>query len=269
MSRAGLSLLRPLVPARAARWWRLKFGWQWFRGDYPDWAAARAASAGYDDAAVLARVLGATREVRAGRARWERDGVAFTEPAVNAPVLAALREAASEAGGPLVVVDFGGALGSTWWQHRSALADLPGVQWRVVEQSHFVRAGAEFADGQLSFHDSIDAATRPGERPVILLSSVLPYVEAPVALLDMIAQREFRAVIVDRTPLVRAGRTRLVVQHTPPGLGGGSYPCWLFARAPLLAPLEAGYALGREWPAVDDLALDVAHRGFSFRRKDA
>lgn len=268
MSRARLSLVRPLVPAPVERWLRLKFGWQWFRGDYPDWAAARAASAGYDDAAVLARVLGATREVRAGRARWERDGVPFTEPAVNGPVLAALRKAASEAGGPLVVVDFGGALGSTWWQHRSALADLPGVQWRVVEQPHYVRASAEFADRQLSFHDSIDAAIRPGERPVILLSSVLPYVESPLSLLDGIARRGFREVIIDRTPLVRSGRTRLVVQHTPPGLGGGSYPCWLLDRGQLLAPLGPDYALKGEWPAEDDLALDVAHRGFSFRRKD-
>ncbi len=269
MSHTGLSLLRPLVPARADRWLRLKFGWQWFRGDYPDWAAARAASAGYDDAAVLARVLAATREVRAGRARWERDGVAFTAPAVNAPVLTALREAAGEAGGPLVVVDFGGSLGSTWWQQRPALADLPGVQWRVVEQPHYVRAGAEFADGPLSFHESIDAAIRPGERPVILLSSVLPYVESPQTLLEGIVRRGFQEVIIDRTPLVRSGRARLVVQHTPPGLGGGSYPCWLFDRTQLLAPLGPGYALVREWPAGDDLALDVAHRGFSFRRKDA
>jgi putative methyltransferase (TIGR04325 family) len=269
MSRAGFSLIRPLVPARARRWFRLKFGWQWFQGDYPDWTAARAAAAGYDDASVLVRVLAATREVRSGRARWERDGVAFTEPAVHAPVLTALRAAAEREAGPLVVVDFGGSLGSTWWQHRSALADLPGVQWRVVEQPHFVRAGAEFTDGSLSFHDSIDAAVRSGDRPVILLSSVLPYVESPLTLLDGIARRGFRTVIIDRTPLVRSGPTRLVVQQTPPGLGGGSYPCWLLARAQLLARLGPDYKLVAEWPAVDDLALDVVHRGFSFFRKEA
>ena len=268
MSRDWRSLVRPLVPARWARWRRLRFGWQWFRGEHATWAAARAAAAGYDASAVLARVQAAVRDVQSGRAAWERDGVAFAEPAVNQPLLAALRLAAQENGGRLAVVDFGGSLGSTWWQHRAALAERTAVQWRVVEQHHFVAAGAEFAGTQLSFHDSIDAALAAGPAPVILLSSVLPYVESPVALLADIVRRGFGHVILDRTPLVRRGRTRLTVQHTPPDLGGGSYPCWLFDRAELLAPLQSSHRLVAEWPALDDLALAVVHRGFHFCRRD-
>lgn len=268
MKRVGLQFIRPLVPGSWAHWWRRRFGWQWFRGDHPDWAAARAAAAGYDDAAVLARVLAATREVRAGKAKWERDGVAFTTPAINEPLLAALREAAQLGGEPLMVVDFGGSLGSTWWQHRRALADLPGVQWRVVEQAHYVAAGGEFADAQLSFHGSMAGARAGGRASVLLLSSVLPYVESPFAVLEEAVRLGFREVIIDRTPLVRSGRTRLAVQYTPPALGGGSYPCWLLERGQLIATLRENYRLVREWPALDDLAPDVAHRGFHFRRRE-
>jgi putative methyltransferase (TIGR04325 family) len=146
---------------------------------------------------------------------------------------------------------------------------LPAVQWRVVEQPHYVIAGREFAGGSLFFHDSIAAAIGSDPPSVILLSSVLPYVESPQALLDEVVRRGFRHVIIDRTPLVRTGRTRLAVQHTPPDLGGGSYPCWLFDRGQLLTPLQAKYELAREWPALDDLAADVVHRGFYFRRRDA
>lgn len=259
--------VRSWVPAPWLRHWRRRWGWRWFRGDFAGWDAARAASAGYDDAVVLDRVLAATRAVNAGQAGWERDGVVFTEPQINAPLVASLREAAREAGGQLTVVDFGGSLGSTWWQHRGALADLADVRWKVVEQPHYVKAGSEFTDERLSFHETMAGALGDEEPRVILLSSVLPYLKAPLALLEEVAGRGFRHVIIDRTPLVRSGRTRLAVQHTPPELGGGSYPCWLLERADLLAPLAADYELVAEWSAIDDLALDVVHRGFHFSRK--
>ncbi len=251
------------------RWLRRRFGWRWFRGDYPNWAAARADSAGYDQAAVLARVLVATREVHAGRAHWERDGVVFNEPMGETSLLAVLRQIAPEQGGTLRVVDFGGALGSTWWQHRMALRHLSRVKWCVVEQSHYVEAGREFADAQLSFHLSLADALSDGVPDVILLSSVLPYIEAPLSLLQEIVAQRPAHIIIDRTPLVCAGPTRLAVQYTPPELGGGSYPCWLFERSKLLAPLGGAYELMDEWPGFDDLAPDVRHRGFHFRLRRA
>jgi putative methyltransferase (TIGR04325 family) len=263
------NLVRPRVPAPIVRWWRHHFGWQWFRGNYAAWPGARAASPGYDDAAVLTRVAAAVREVKAGRAAWERDGVTFTTPAVNAPLLAALRQSAQTGGDRLDVVDFGGSLGSSWWQHRTALGGLDSVRWRVVEQAHYVAAGAEFAGDGLSFHASIDEALAGGPPAVILLSSVLPYLESPLDLLTDISARKFPHVIIDRTPLVRSGRARLAVQCTPPELGGGGYPCWLFSRSQLLAPLQADYGLVQEWLALDDLAPGVEHRGFYFRRKEA
>jgi hypothetical protein len=40
----------------------------------------------------------------------------------------------------------------------------------------------------------------------------------------------------------------------------------LFSREELLAPLNGSYALVQEWAALDELAADVTHRGFHFRR---
>ena len=165
------------------RAWQRVFGWRWFRGDYGSWAEARAASAGYDDGAVWQRVRAATRAVRAGEAAWERDGTTFAEPAAPGPLVAVLRGIAAERGGRLDVVDFGGALGSTWWQQRAALADLA-VRWCVVEQVEFVAAGrAEFTGEGLSFEPTLAAAGAAVRPAVILFSSVLPYVDRPQELL--------------------------------------------------------------------------------------
>ena len=112
-----------------------------YRGDYPDWAAASRASRGYDAPEILERVARAARAARDGRAAYERDGVEFAEPACNWPVLACLFGAAARAGGRLSVVDFGGSLGSLYFQHRSLLRGLASLRWSVVEQPAFVTLG--------------------------------------------------------------------------------------------------------------------------------
>lgn len=261
---------------RAARWLRRRLaagrrrwrgGWRWFRGDYVTWEEARRAATGYDDAAILARVVASTHAVREGRALWERDGVAFQTVEVNRPLLEALRRVARETPGRLEVVDFGGALGSSWWQHRWELTQPGAVRWCVVEQPHYVAAGREFTDDRLRFADTLAEAVAAGRPAVVLFSSVLPYVEHPKAALREAIAAGFRHVIIDRTPFQNGGRTRLAVQHTPPALGGGSYPCWLFDRADLLEVFGSDWELLAEWPALDALDPGIEHRGYHFRRK--
>jgi putative methyltransferase (TIGR04325 family) len=249
------------------RVWQRAFGWRWFRGSYASWAEARAASAGYDDAAVFKRVLDAACAVRAGRAAWERDGALFAEPMVHTPLLAALREIAAERGGRLDVIDFGGALGSTWWQHRAALADLR-VTWCVVEQPQFVETGkAEFTGDGLRFASTIAAAGEGMEPAVILFSSVLPYLENPQTVLAGAVASGVPHVIIDRTPFWSGGRDWLTVQRTPPGLGGGSYPAWVFDQASLLAPLAEKFEIAAEWPGFDVIDPRMEYRGLHWTRK--
>jgi putative methyltransferase (TIGR04325 family) len=142
------------------------------------------------------------------------------------------------------------------------------VRWRVVEQPGFVAVGqAEFADGVLSFHPTLDDA---GPAPAVLFSSVLQYIENPHAILEEVARRGYRHVIVDRTGFSRDGRDRITVQYTPPALGGASYPCRIFDQARLLEPLKMDYILTKEWLVeFDQLDRRVDYRGFYFQRRRA
>jgi len=251
------------------RLWRRIFPWQWLRGDYASWAEARACATQADGAAHLRRVCQAAREVTEGRAAWDRDGVAFAEPDVHVPLLAALRRIAERSDGRLDLVDFGGGLGSGWRQHKAALADLKQVRWRVVELPEVVAVGTrDFADTVLSFHDSLEAAMGANVPNAILLSSVLPYLERPQEPLAWAASKGFGDVIVDRTPFVVSGGERIAVQHTPPSLGGGSHPCRIFSRASFLGAWSQDYELVAEWTVpFDRIDPSVEHRGFHFRRR--
>jgi putative methyltransferase (TIGR04325 family) len=261
-----------VVPARVRLWLRRCqrrwVGWRWFRGHYATWEKAKAAAEGYDDPAILARVVAATRAVRAGAASWERDGTLFTEPAAHESLLKVLREIAEAEGGELDVVDFGGALGSTWWQHRGWLQDLHTVRWRVIEQPGFVSAGrAEFCNDTLSFHYSLEEAGRP---VVLLLSGVLQFLEEPHSFLTDAASRGFRHIIIDRTPFSLGSGDQIRVQHTPPALGGGSYPSWIFEATRLFSSLGEGYELVSSWAVEFDL-LDGGpeFRGAYFKSRES
>ncbi len=259
--------LRQLVPRPLRRALRRLVRAPIYRGDHAGWAEARRAARGYADPAIAEKVIAAARAVRDGRAAWERDTVLFHEPAANAPLLRALRHAAAANGGRLRVADFGGALGSTWWQHRPWLADLAEVSWAVIEQPALVAAGRrEFTAGPLRFFPSLDECAAAAPADVLLLSSVLPYLENPRALLAAALARPFRHVVVDRTGFVARGRDRLTVQHVPPAIYDASYPCWFFDRASLFAGFSPGWRIVEEWACDDEADIAAEHRGVHFER---
>lgn len=265
---SGTKRIRQWVPRRWRRWLRRLLRPPLYAGNYASWAAAQQASRGYDDAVILEKVVTATRAVRAGRAAWERDTVLFNEPSPNAPVLRALRQIAAANDGRLSVVDFGGALGSFWWQHRSWLGDLAEIHWSVVEQPGLVEVGQrEFTVGPLRFYPSLAACLAVEQPTVVLLSSVLAYLEDPHGLLQEIRAQPFRHLIIDRTGFVTRGRGRLTVQHVPAAIYEASYPAWFFERAHLLAPFAAEWRVVEEWVTDDDADIDADHRGMWLERK--
>ena len=234
------TLLRDCLPPLALRWLR-----QWrgsgirYAGDYPSWDEASRHATGYDADAILARVRDATLRVKRGEAAFERDSVVFVEAEYVWPVLAGLMWAAARQQGRLNVLDFGGALGSTYFQHRRFLGGLAEVRWNVVEQAHYVACGnAEIADGTLRFYPDIAACLAEQTPNVVLLSGVLQYLPEPLALLDELASVGATVMLIARTPVANTPINRLLVQQVPASIYPASYPMWVFSESQLLARLE-------------------------------
>lgn len=267
--------LRGWLPPRILELYRRRGGRVTFAGDFATWAEAAAAAAGYDDAAILERVTAATREVAAGRAAFERDSRLFREPDPNYPVIAALALAARSDG--LRVIDFGGALGSVYFQNRCWLGELGKLEWTVVEQPHFVACGQrEFTTAELRFAFSIGEALAAGRPDAVLLSSVLQYLPDPWPVLDELAASGCRYLLLDRTPLrlAEAG-DRIAVQKVPAALYSGSYPVRFIGEAHLHDALGGTFRLVGGFDSYDmELELPgerakIRYRGELWRRRDA
>jgi putative methyltransferase (TIGR04325 family) len=198
------------------------------------WQEAVDSVAGYGDQSILDRVAASTREVVSGHGAFERDSVVFTEAEYVWPLLSALTHRAA-CDGRLSVLDFGGALGSTYRQHRPFLDGIPHVAWGVVEQPSFVAAGsAEFSTDRLSFHDTVTACVESIHPNVILLGSVLQYLPNPRTVLDELFAAGATTVVIDRTPVGVNDHDVLCIQHVPPTIYSADYPMWVLSGAQLM-----------------------------------
>ena len=215
-----------------------------FEGDFPSWEEAGSHSTGYDADDILAKVLNATPKVSRGEAAFERDSVLFDQVEYAWPALSGLLWVAARNSGRLNVLDFGGALGSSYFQNRKFLQTLPDVCWNVVEQAHYVEAGrTNIQSEHLRFFNSIEECllfTRPN---VILLSSVLQYLKAPFDILETLSSIDVDAMIIDRTPFSTNRNNRLMIQRVPPSIYTATYPMWVFSQSHFMKMLSAHWHL--------------------------
>lgn len=244
-------LLKSVVPPVLTNAYLNRFRAVRYVGNYATWEEAKACAQGYHAPNILAQVAAAARDARDGKAAFERDGVAFASPAYNWPLLACLLREAHRHGGALRVLDFGGSLGSVYFQHRAWLRQFK-TRWAVVEQPGFVEIGRhEFTTGELTFHLDMADAMRAIEPTVVLFSGVLAWIENPRGPIDQVVAARVPAILIDRTPLTSLDRDVAKVQHVPPSIYRASYPCWFLSRARFMALFAQSYRLDAEIPPHD------------------
>jgi len=152
---------------------------------------------------------------------------------------------AAQKRGSLSVADFGGSLGSSYFQNRLYLDQLTSVKWWVIEQPHFVQCGNQyFSNDRLRFFESLDLCIDYGGIPdVLLLSCVLPYLEYPYEMLARMCQKRIPYILIDNTYFNYENRDRICIQIVPQDIYEASYPCWLLCRSHVIECLQSKYKI--------------------------
>lgn len=213
-----------------------------FEGEFASWEDAAARCTGYDSEHILSKVLDATLKVKSGEAAFERDSILFDQIEYSWPITAGLMWAAACCSGRLDVLDFGGALGSSYFQNKKLLDALSGVHWNIVEQPHYVQAGrTHVQDARLKFYESIEQCLKFHNPNIILLSSVLQYLPDPYVILKEISKCTAFALIVDRTPFADHPKDMLVTQQVPLKIYSANYPMWILSWDKFIKQMESGW----------------------------
>jgi putative methyltransferase (TIGR04325 family) len=178
---------------------------------------------------------------------------------------------AAQSGGRLNVLDFGGSLGSTYYQNRAFLRNLPEVQWNIIEQPAHVNVGKKyFEDEVLKFFPNIEICLSETKPNVILLSSVLQYLENPYEILKELLDLPCDYLIIDKTPFWDGLTDRLCVQQVPPSIYPASYPSWIFAKGKFLHHIaKKDYNVIVDFKNVDHLSgpVEFTYRGMIVSRE--
>jgi putative methyltransferase (TIGR04325 family) len=213
----------------------------WF-GSYISWEEAEEASVGYDSDLIIEKVLDATLKVKNGEFPYERDSVLFDEIHYDWPLLAGLMWVASRNKGELDVLDFGGSLGSTYWQNKKFLTSIPSLNWSIIEQTKYVDVGREhLQDSILKFYYTKEECLQENKPNLLLLSSVLSYIKEPFDLLNSLFTLNIKHVIIERILFIEGSHDRLTVQRVTPKIYDASYPCWFFSESKFMDFVKKRY----------------------------
>ena len=236
-------------------------------GDYSSWEEALSESDGYGAPIVFERTRAALLQVKNGTAVHERDSVLFPKVEHNFALVAGLLQAVEN--GELRVLDFGGSLGSSYFQCRPFLASLRSVRWSIVEQPAYVECGRrDFADERLRFYGTVEEYLEHESPQVLLLSGVIHCLADPYGFLAKVLAHRFPSVIVDRTAFLSRGVDRLTVERVPEWIYPASYPSWFLSEERFLSHFREGYELISDFPALDTNQPEgesAYYKGYIFR----
>lgn len=224
-----------------------------WEGPFSIWEEVSLKSTGYDKFEILEQCKNSLLKVKNKEAAYERDSVLFDQIQYSWPLLAALQKAAIEKNGNLHVLDFGGSLGSSYYQNRSFLGPLKELSWSIVEQDHFVICGKEnFQNSELRFYHTIDQCLEEKGVDILLLSSVLQYLDHPFEFFETLMNYKFKYIVIDRTTFIKGSESKVMLQSVSENIYEASYPCWFLSEDKLTSIFEKNYIRVAEFDSFCD-----------------
>lgn len=207
---------------------------------------------------------------------YERDSVLFDKIEYSWALVSFLMMIASENNSKLNLIDFGGSLGSSYFQNRKIFQFFSEVKWAVVEQKKFVEYGNKFfSDKSLNFFENIGEAINENNAKAIVLSSVIQYIEDFEALINQIINYNFKWIFIDRVGFSsQENLQRLSIQKVPKQIYEAIYPCWFFNYQKFIELFGKNYEVFGEFESYCDKNIiinkneKVDYRGLIFRRID-
>jgi len=196
-------------------------------GDYDSWEEALSNCSGYNSKIILEKCKQSLLKVKNNEYAYERDSVLFSKIEYNWELLTSILLSVKD--NKVNVIDFGGSLGSTYFQHRSFFKNNHlDVSWSVVEQVDFVNCGNEnFKDEFLQFYFKIEDVLKMNKSNFIILSSVLPYLKDPYGILDVIIKNKIEYIFIDKTLMFKDEKEIITKQIVPDFIYKAQYPCWV------------------------------------------
>lgn len=207
--------------------------------------ALLACQGGYEDNKIFDKVSKAALTVKSGKANYERDGYLFYKEEIDLQLVEAFFEIYLN-DKRFDIVDYGGSLGSAYFQNLKKLNFLGTYTWNVIEQKHFVDFGKDNLENEhLKFYYQLNDV-RHTKYNCVLFGASLQYIENYREILAEIASNRINYIIVDR--LTVCDEDRYCVQRVYEPIYDAVYPVHVFSEEQFCELLTTlGYTLEHSW----------------------
>ena len=241
-------IIKSLLPHGIIELLNKNNSWE-YSGIYQDRMSAKCHASGYEAKNIIKKVFEATQQVIAGKACYERDSYLFYEKKYHYPLISCLYRIAMENNSEVHVLDFGGALGSSFWQNKDMLQGvIKNFSWHIVEQENFYEASQSLVyDAPLFFHRTIEEALNSVKKiNVVLLSGVIQYLDELESILKQFENIDY--IIIERHPeFIDRTQPVFTVQYVKEPIYDGSYAIKIWGKGELKNALTKNCNLINEW----------------------
>lgn len=208
-------------------YYELKYPKVKFIGPYKNWKNANQDSTGYRNQKILNKIIKNTIISSNNDKFYERDGELLSDNNYPKEIIKFINLNYKK---KLKLIDFGGSLGSFFFQNRSKIkAKL--IEWIIYEQEYLVNAGLKnIKHKNIHFIKNIKKLKK-FKPDIVLFSSVLEYLEKPKKHInEMLKIKSIKYIIIDRLIVSNDNKDKIFIQKNPKKYFNMSYPCRIFSK---------------------------------------
>ncbi len=264
-------IFKQLVPPFIIFLFRIFFQNKSLRGPFPTWDSAQKDIIGYDSSIIHEKVFTSALKVKNNEAVFERDSVLFYNRNYNSKLLVSLSIILLSKIKNLSILDFGGSLGSTYFQHKDLFHS--NIEWSIIEQSYFVEKGKyNFENDNLKFFYTIDECLKERSPNLAIFSSVLQYIETIDTTLSELIAYKFEWIFIDKTPFFSDmnEERKIAIQLVSKSIYDANYPTWIFCLEKFLKVFQQEYQLIQVFHCEESWNLGlkkIEFKGLLFKKK--
>jgi len=225
-----------------------------FRGEFSNWENAKYFSKGYQNKKLLQKIISSNRICLNNPNLFERDSIIFNNPqyafALNACLLFIISKNKTN---KINILDFGGALGTSFRQFQKFTNNTIDLTWTIIEQEELYKIGIqEFSTEKLIFSTYYLLDNLNINYHALIFSSVLEFLNNPYEILLSDKFLNINFLLLDRTP-VWLGEDDIITNLIASKQITGSYPCTIFSYNKLTSFLKSNnWILFTEWNAIGE-----------------
>jgi putative methyltransferase (TIGR04325 family) len=198
-------------------------------GSFKNWKEAVKNSGTYNNDRIFKNSKKSFLKVINNKAKFERDSVIFSQEKLNEPLIKLMEKIRKKNNKKkLVILDYGGSFGSTYFQNKKVLSNKFCYQWDIIEQKKIVNfANRSIKFDNLTFQTSLNNYLKKNRPNIVLFSSVIHYLETPFEIILKLINKKVDYFLILNTPFFQ-NETKIKIQINPKNIYEANYPIRIF-----------------------------------------